>query len=76
VVPSAFVNPTAAKAFGVAGEMVKVAVATTPVAIVLTFDPVTTQVTDPGFALHRSDFPLPVAAGPAVTAKLVKSTVE
>jgi hypothetical protein len=76
VVPSAFVNPTAARAFGVAGEMVKFAVATTPLDIVLALEPLTTQVINPGFALHRIDFSLPVAAGPAVTDRVVKSTVE
>ena len=50
-----------------AAETVKVAVATTPVLMVVVLRPNSMQVYDPAPPLHETDFPAAAAAGPATT---------
>jgi hypothetical protein len=55
------------KVLSVVGETVNVAVAITPLAIVLAFMPVSRQVYEPPVPAHESDLPAAVASGPAAT---------
>jgi hypothetical protein len=62
--------------FTVVGETVNVAVATTPLAMVVTLKPDNKQVYDPDPALQDMDLPAATAAGPAATLTDVKSVAE
>lgn len=54
------------------GEAVKVAVAATPLLIVVVLRPNSMHVYDPEPALHETDFPAAAAAGPATTVTELK----
>lgn len=76
VVPSESPIPTTDDVLPVVGETVKVAVATTPEAIVFVLNPATRQIIDPPLPLQATDFPAAEAAEPVLTLTPEKSVLE